>query len=61
MEDFAKIVNGLRPSSIFTKNYVVDVSQGPECTSDYIIFQPKITCLKLTIETLDQGVKYVHS
>ena len=26
-----------------------------------IIFQPPLTCSKLTIETLEQGVKYVQS
>ena len=28
---------------------------------NYDITQPAITCSKLTIETLDQGVKYVQS
>ena len=27
----------------------------------YLLPQPAITCLKLTIETLEQGVKYVQS
>ena len=27
----------------------------------YLISQPAITCLKLTIETVEQGVKYVQS
>ena len=26
-----------------------------------VMSQPAITCLKLTIETLEQGVKYVQS
>ena len=28
---------------------------------DFIITQPTFTCSKLTIETLEQGVKYVQS
>ena len=29
--------------------------------SQNIVTQPAITCLELTIETLEQGVKYVQS
>ena len=28
---------------------------------EYIATQPAITCLKLTIETLEQGLNYVQS
>ena len=28
---------------------------------DYVASQPAITCSKLTIEALEQGVKYVQS
>ena len=29
--------------------------------NDFILLQPAITCSKLTIDTLEQGVKYVQS
>ena len=29
--------------------------------SDLRVFQPAFTCSKLTVETLEQGVKYVQS
>ena len=29
--------------------------------SNYLLTQPAFTCSKLTIETLEQGVKYVQS
>ena len=54
-------------------NYQIDVSYKyrkfpPGTTTDFVssyrylmLSQPVITCLKLTIEALEQGVKYVHS
>ena len=32
-----------------------------DCNSTNVHTQPAITCSKLTIETLEQGVKYVQS
>ena len=32
-----------------------------DCNSTKVHTQPAITCSKLTIETLEQGVKYVQS
>ena len=32
-----------------------------DCNSTKVHTQPTITCSKLTIETLEQGVKYVQS
>ena len=34
---------------------------GKRTDKIYIIYQPAFTCSKLTIETLEQGVKYVQS
>ena len=37
---------------------VLDIETG---THEMFLTQPAITCLKLTTETLEQGVKYVQS
>ena len=38
----------------------IEYSKDPsDCISD--TFQPAFTCLKLKIETLEQGVKYVQN
>ena len=42
--------------SISQKNFILHVSLGSEYTS-----QPAMSCSKLTIRTLEQGVKYVQS
>ena len=53
---FCKLLN------IFIIFIFIDVWQGPKYTSKSCVFsQPTITCSKLTIETLEQGVKYVQS
>ena len=39
--------------------YIVMKTQ--QVTNVVVISQPAITCSKLTIETLEQGVKYVQS
>ena len=38
----------------FVTNYTI-------LSTIFAVFQPAITCSKLTIETLEQGVKYVQS
>ena len=46
-------MNSYIPTKILNKISVLD--RYPDSS------QPAITCLKLTIETLEQGVKYVQS
>ena len=41
------------------KHSIKEVWQGPKYSSE--CSQPGITCSKLTIETLEQGVKYFQS
>ena len=42
---------------VFSGTKFLDIGRGVLCHST----QPAITCSKLTIKTLEQGVKYVHS
>ena len=71
---FFNKVSGLRPATLFklrlwhrcfpvnfAKFFVTPVLQKTICTIWQGISQPAITCSKLTIETLEQGVKYVQS
>ena len=46
--------NGINMTVVTISNnyYVVDV---------FVLLHPAITCSKLTIEELDQGMKYIHS
>ena len=44
------------------KSFVPQTEQGPKLTlldASMALTQPAFTCSKLTIETLEQGVKYV--
>ena len=43
MELFAKIVNGLKPLTIFAKHFIVDVFMGSECASESTFTQPAFT------------------
>ena len=44
----------------YYRRYVADV-QMTDNLLNYNVTQPAFTCSKLTIETLEQGVKYVQS
>ena len=66
----APIINTTDDIQSLTKNYENHISirkikeAYPEIVPDsfrFISAQPEITCSKLTIETLEQGVKYVQS
>ena len=75
MERFVITVNGFKPLTIITKRSILDVPAVLDpplrCIShkDLCVYcgmtdsatQPAVTCSKLTIETLEQGVKYVQS
>ena len=43
------------------KIYATHQQHPAPCINCWNITQPAITCSKLTIETLEQGVKYVQS
>ena len=51
-----ELVNEFKSIAILTKKlfYIVDVWQGSK-------YKPASACSKLTIEILEQGVKYVQS
>ena len=64
MERFVIIVNGFQPLTIITKCSILDVAavlDPPLSLWKRYVAQPAFTCSKLTIETLEQGVKYVQS
>ena len=48
-----------QPLTIFTKRSILDVWFSNDFGGIEVNFQSAITCSKLTIETLEQGVKYV--
>ena len=52
-------VNFLSSNGIVTGR--VKFSKSNNCEQILVITQPAFTCSKLTIETLEQGVKYVQS
>ena len=54
--------------TVFAKWYILDVWHGSEYAPGHLskiwlrdTIQPAFTCSKLTIETLEQGLKYVQS
>ena len=44
-----------------TVNFFYEKFNDISCSEYLLISQPTVTCSKLTIENLDQGVKYVQS
>ena len=62
-ERFIKIVDRLNRLTMFVKSSISDVFQSSEYTSAICVtkIQSEFTCSKLTIETLEQGGKYVQS
>ena len=56
------VLCSFKPLPIFIKSSTLDVYLSSEYDSKYVVrSQPAFTCSKLTIETLEQGVKYVQS
>ena len=47
--------------SVFAKSSVKEIWQNPKYDPALHLTQLTVTCSKLTIETLKQSVKYVHS
>ena len=47
--------------TLYTFPEYFQVAKGMNSNRSLVHYQPAITCSKLTIETLKQGVKYVQS
>ena len=63
MEFFAEMDNRYKSLTIFAKNSIIDLCQGPKYALETYCkrLRPAITYSKLTVETLEQGVKYNQS
>ena len=56
-----ELTTDLHSKPINRNHYLHHTSSQPNYTKRSVVFQPAMTCSKLTIETLEQGMKYVQS
>ena len=55
------LLHGALLKAVFPLPEDFQCSHSLKSVTNTVKTQPEITCLKLTIETLEQGVKYVQS